>query len=262
MSESFTTPRRFVRFAAVIAVLAAPAGLSAQSATEHIALGDKDHAAMNAPSALRHYEEAIKADPRSYEALWKATREAVDVGEYNPDEKERDRLYTSAEQYARRAVDANPGDAEGHFMLAKALGRKALSLGKRDQVKYAGDVRSAALDCLKINPKHDGCMHVIGKWNYEIMGLNGLTRMFAKTFLGGKVFNAASLDSAQIYMESATAAAPIRIVHHLDLGRVYAKKDMKDKAKAEFETAIKLTPIDFNDRKYQEEARKELEDVR
>ena len=59
-----------------------------------------------------------------------------------PDDKERDRLYAVAEQYARRAVEANPNDAEGHFHLARALGRKALSLGKRDQVKYAGDVRT------------------------------------------------------------------------------------------------------------------------
>ena len=119
-----------------------PLRLSAQSAAEHVVLGDRDHTAMNAPSALRHYEEAIKADPRSYDALWKATRDAVDVGENTPDDKERDRLYGVAEQYARRAVEANPGDAEGHAHLARALGRKALSLGKRDQVRYAGDVRS------------------------------------------------------------------------------------------------------------------------
>ena len=50
-------------------------------------------------------------------------------------------MYSLAELYARRAVDANPNDAEGHFHLARALGRKALSLGKRDQVKYAGDVQ-------------------------------------------------------------------------------------------------------------------------
>ena len=67
--------------------------------------------------------------------------------------KERDRLYTMAELYARRAVEANPGDAEGHFHLARALGRKALSLGKRDQVKYAGDVRSQALEALKLEPE-------------------------------------------------------------------------------------------------------------
>ena len=67
---------------------------------------------MNAPSAFHHYEQAIKSDPTSYEALWKATRESVDVGEYNPDANERARLYAVAELYARRAVAANPAHAE------------------------------------------------------------------------------------------------------------------------------------------------------
>ena len=114
MFVSSATTRRLLGAAAVVTLAVAPARLVAQSAAEHIALGDKEHAAMNAPSALHNYEEALKADPKSYEALWKATREAVDVGEYNSDDKERERLYGAAEQYARRAVEANPADAEGH----------------------------------------------------------------------------------------------------------------------------------------------------
>ena len=81
MLESFVLPRRAL-WVAALAIAALPAAVTAQSAAEHIALGDRDHTAMNAPDALHHYEEAIKLEPKSYEALWKATREAVDVGEY------------------------------------------------------------------------------------------------------------------------------------------------------------------------------------
>ena len=137
MIVSLATTRRMLPAALMIS-FAMPAALIAQSAGEHIALGDRDAAALNASGALRHYEEAIKADPRSYEALWKATREAVDLGEFNSDGADRDRLYSLAETYARRAVEANPSGVDGHFHLARAIGRKALSLGKRDQVKYAG----------------------------------------------------------------------------------------------------------------------------
>src|SRR4051812_13487825 len=173
MIVSVAFSRRLLGAAAVLTLAALPARAVAQSAAEHIAQGDRDHAAMNASSALKHYEAAIAADPKSYEALWKATREAVDVGEVNASDAERDRLYTAAELYARRAVEANPGDAEGHFHLARALGRKALSLGKRDQVKYAGDVRAQALEALKLNPRHPGAQHVMGMWNYNVMRLSG-----------------------------------------------------------------------------------------
>ena len=239
-----------------------PARLVAQAASEHIALGDKDHQLMNAPSALHHYEEAVKADPKSYEALWKATREAVDVGEYNPDEKERERLYANAELYARRAVEANAADVEGHAQLARALGRKALSLGKKDQVKYAGDVRTNALDALKINPKHPGALHVMGKWNYEVLRLSGLTRFMAKTFLGGKVFDSANWEDAQRFMEESASIEPGRLIHHLDLARVYAARGNKDKAREQFDAVIKGTPAEYNDKKYQAEAADEIRDVR
>jgi len=261
MFESLALPRRLIAPAIVLATVALPALVAAQTAADHVALGDRDHAAMNAPSALHHYEEAIKLEPKSYDALWKAAREAVDVGEYAPP-AERDADYTLAEQYARRAVEANPGDAEGHFNLSRALGRRALSLGKRDRVKYAGDVRTHALEALKLNPKHPGALHVMGMWNYNVMTLSGMTRFMAKTFLGGKVFDSANWNDAQRYMEESVAVDPGRLVHHLDLARVYAARDEKTKAATQYELVIRGPRTEYNDAHYQSEAEAELRSVR
>jgi tetratricopeptide (TPR) repeat protein len=260
MLVSFVLPRRAIAGAA-LAIAALPALAAAQSAADHIAMGDRDHTAMNAPSALHHYQEAIKLDPKSYEALWKATREAVDVGEYAP-AAQRDSLYTEAEQYARRAVEANPQDAEGHFHLARALGRKALSLGKRDRVRYAGDVRTQALEALKLDPKHPGALHVMGMWNYNVMSLSGMTRFMAKNFLGGKVFDSANWNDAQRYMEESVAADPERLVHNLDLARVYAARGNTAKAREQYEIAIRARPSEYNDRHYQAAAAEELKGLR
>jgi tetratricopeptide (TPR) repeat protein len=260
MFVSSVLPRRLLGAAVILAFSAAAGRLGAQSAADHIAIGDREHAAMNAPSALQHYQEAIKVDSRSYEALWKAAREAVDVGEYAP-QAQRDSMYTAAESYARRAVEANPGDAEGHFNLARALGRKALSLGKRDQVKYAGDVRTQALEALKFNPKHPGALHVMGMWNYNVMKLNGMSRFMAKNFLGGKVFDSANWGDAQRYMEESVAVEPNRLVHHLDLARVLLARGEKEKAREHYEHAVKGTRAEYNDRHYQAAASDELKQL-
>jgi len=112
---------RAFQYLSVGMVLAASIA-GAQTAADHIALGDKEYVAMNAPAALAHYEEAIKVDPKSYEANWKASRSAVDLGSFDRNDKTRENYFKSAELYARRAVELNPGDAEGHFNLARSLG--------------------------------------------------------------------------------------------------------------------------------------------
>jgi tetratricopeptide (TPR) repeat protein len=234
----------------------------AQSAAEHIAEGDKEHAALNDAAALKHYEAALALEPTNYTALTKAAYDAVDLGEFNPSAEQRTALYKSAEQYARRAVAANPDGVEGHFELARAIGRNALTMGTRDRIKFAGVVRDEALAALKIDPKHAGALHVMGVWNAEVMRLNGLSRMIAKNFLGGKVFGEASWDNAQRYLEQAVANDPNRITHHLDLAAVYADRDNKAKAIEEYEWIARAPVMEYNDRRYKEEAEKRLKDLR
>ncbi|OYV72805.1 MAG: hypothetical protein B7Z72_03955, partial [Gemmatimonadetes bacterium 21-71-4] len=137
-----------IHIAAIAAVLCAARVASAQSAAAEIARGDSAYAALNAKGALVYYQKAITLDSTNAEALWKAAREAVDLGEaagFANQNQARDSLFKLGEQYATRSVQANPNLAVTHFTMAKALGRAALSMGSRDRVKYAGRVRDQAL---------------------------------------------------------------------------------------------------------------------
>lgn len=250
------------RVAAVAALILLAPAARAQSAADHIALGDREYAAMNAEAALAHYEQAVAADSQGYEALWKAAREAVGLGEFERDEARRAERFRKGEEYARRAVAVNPDDAEGHFNLARALGRVALSLGTRDRIKYAGEVREHALRALELSPDHPGALHVMGVWNAEVRRLSGLSRMIARTFLGGGVFGEASWDNAVRYMERAVAVDPERLTHHLDLARVYADIGEADKARAEYELVVNGRATEYNDRFYKEQAAAELAKLR
>jgi tetratricopeptide (TPR) repeat protein len=249
-----------MRIAVFAATLAVTSSLGAQSAAEHIALGDKDHAAGNAASAMRHYQAAVAVDDKNAEALWRASREAIDLGEFN--DATRDSMYNLGADYARRAVAADPKSAMTHFVLAKAIGRKALSLGAKERVKFAGEVRAEALESIRIDSINPGALHVMGMWNANVMRLSGVARFMAKTFLGGKIFSEANWNDAVSYLERASVLEPDRIVHALNLAGVYADKGDKVKAKEQYQRALSIKAVEFNDTHYQTQAKKELAELK
>jgi tetratricopeptide (TPR) repeat protein len=250
----------FRPFVAGLFLIAGVAG--AQSPAEHIALGDSIYARFKPDEALPHYLAAIGTDSSNAEALWKAARSQIDLAEAERDEARRTGLSKSGEALARRSIRVNPQSADAHFTLARALGRRALSVGVRDRVKYATDVRAEALEALRLDPNHPGALHVMGVWNAEVMRLNGVSRFLAKNVLGGRVFGEASWGRAVSYMERAVAVDPDRIVHHLDLGKIYADVGDKAKAEAQLDLAIRGRRIDFNDPAFQREAQAALQKLK
>ncbi len=236
------------------AAILAPSALFGQTVAEHISAGDREYAALKSAASLTHYEAALALDSTNAEALGKASRSTVDLGEAEKDGAKAKALFRTGEQYARRAVAANPRDAENQFHLARALGRTALSVGVKERVKYATEIRAIAVEALRLDPNHAGALHVLGMWNAEVMRLNGVERFFAKNVLGGKVFSQANWNDAVTYMEKAVAVDPARLTHKLDLAKVYMDTGAKDKARAQFQAVIDGQATDVNDPSYKSEA--------
>jgi tetratricopeptide (TPR) repeat protein len=241
---------------ALLAVV--PARVTAQGAGELVAQGNAAYDARDVATALRDYDRALAIDPHDYQALWRASRAGVDLGEFDPNAGERTAYYRTATERGRTAVQVNPNDAEGHFVLARALGREAQTLGPRDRVKYAKEILAQTQECLRLNPTHAGCEHVLGVWNAEIMRLNGFTRMIARNFLGGQVFGQASWQNAERYMVESVKNDPRRVVHRLDLARVYRDEGKIPQARVEYQAVLSGETIDYNDPHYKEQATAEL----
>ncbi len=237
----------------VVAFAAGPQA-GAQTASERIALGDRAYADRQAKAALDQYRLALSIEPKNYEALCKASRTEVDLAEGLDKGPAHDSLQTAAQRHAETAVAVNPRNAEGHFALARALGRQALSLGTMERIKYAKMIRLEALEALKYDSLHAGALHVMGSWNAEIMRVNGLERAFAKRFLGAEVFGQASWNEAQRLLEKAVQIDPDRLVHHLDLGAIYADRGNKAKAREQFNFVLAAPLREYNDPLYKKKA--------
>ena len=246
-----------------IAAFLAASPSPAQDAATLVALGDSAYTVFNAEEALTHYESALAMDSTNADALGRASRTAVDLGESLPVGEPQKALYRKGERYARQAIRADSANAENWFHLARAIGRTALSVGVRDRVRYAVEIRRLAQNALAINPDHPGALHVFGMWNAEVKRLNGFELFFARRFLGGNVLGQANWKDAVSYMERAVAVDPDRIVHRLDLAQIYADIGEKEKARSTFESVLSATGrIDFNDPLYKKQAEERLKRIR
>lgn len=248
----------------VLALLAAPA--AAQSAAEHIALGDSAFAALRPADAVPHFQAAIQADSTSYDALWKAARALADVakqidGDADAAKRQRDSLYTVARGYAERAVAVNPEHPDGHYAVAMVLGRLSRTKGKKERVRFAKVIFDEATRAVALKADHDGAHHVLGAWHAEVKRLSGIQRFFAKTLFGGGFMGAASWEKAIEHLERAVAINPQHVYHRLELAEVYVNRDRYGKAR-ELLASIEGLPIgDVLDARYKEEARALLQEI-
>jgi tetratricopeptide (TPR) repeat protein len=235
----------------------------AQDAATLIARGDSAHAAFDPETALTAYEAALALDSTNADVLAKASMSAVDLGESLADKARQKELFRRAERYARGAVAADSTSAENWFHLARAVGRTALTMGVRDRVKYAVEIKRWAERSLAIDSSHAGALHVLGMWNAEVKRLSGVELFFARSFLGGGVLGQANWKNAVSYMERAVASDPGRLTHRLDLAGVYADVGEKEKARATYESVInEQTRTDFNDPLYKKQAEAALKKLR
>jgi tetratricopeptide (TPR) repeat protein len=234
-----------------------PAPLAAQSVADHVAMGAAAIDAHDLRTGLAHFEAALELDSTDYAANWRAAIALLDQGEQIPDSiesPERDSLFARAERLAHRSVAADSNGAEGHFTLAAAVGRASLTMGKKERIRRAKVIRDEALRTIEIDPGHDGAYHVLGRWNAEIMRLSGLSRFFAKSFLGAGIFGQASWEAAIGNLQRAVELDPARIYHRLELARIYADRKRYQEARDQLGRIEALPDRELLDPLYRERA--------
>jgi tetratricopeptide (TPR) repeat protein len=242
-----------------------PAVLAGQTAHDHVTMGTAALQAHDLRTGVAHYEAALAIDSTDYEANWRAAMALLDLGQQIPDSvpsAERDSLYARAERLARRAVATDSTGADGHFAVAAAVGLASLTKGKKERIRRAQVVRDEALRALELNPRHDGAYHILGRWNAEIMRLSGLSRFFARSFLGAGVFKQASWEEAIANLQRAVQLDPGRIYHRLELAEVYTDLGRYSKAREQLQVIPTLREVDVLDGQYKKDAAALLADIK
>jgi hypothetical protein len=209
-------------------------------------------------TAREHFDQVLTRDPISYDANWRLPLVRIDHAK-NP---HRNSLYALAESYAHRAVAADPTRAEGHFVLANAVGHASLSRGPKERIRRALLVRNEALRAFAIDPAQNCAWHILGRWNAEVERLPALEKFFARTFLGAAVFGSASWAEAARGLRLAVHYAPTVIVHRLDLAGVLVWRKEWSPARQQLDLLATLPVVDNSDTSYQRQGRELMAKVR
>lgn len=233
-------------------------GQSSAALVQFLHAGDRSFVRFDNYGALEAYGKAVALDSSNYEGLWKLARAYVDVG-YGAKGEEQERRYSAALRLARRCAALYPDSVESHFFLAVALGRMALKVGGKRKIALSKEIKAEAERTLALDPRHDGAMHVLGRWYYELGNLNWALRAFAKVLYGG--VPPGGNDEAKTWFEKALAVAPNSPAHHLRLGETLIKLEQYETAREHLQACIALPDLLWDDDLNKQRAQRLLKEI-
>jgi len=219
-----------------------------------MAVGDQLHAELNARDALMVFEELLFDTPRSYDLLWRAARESVNLGILADEDRERKGRFRQGETYGRLAVGADPGGVAGHYWLATALMRQALLSNPREKANLSGEILHEGNAVLALEPNHAGALHIVGQWHAEMMRLTGVAHFMAVKVLGGDGLRDASWEKAEELLSRSAELEPAVLVHHLELARLFVDTKRTHEALGALQEVLARPALEPADLKFKKEA--------
>ena len=165
-------------------------------------------------------------------------------GYYIAPKGEKAALFRRAEELAREAVRLDAANPEAHLQLAHAMGRQAQVAGTLKALKegYAGKVRDAIEEALKLDPKMAAAHVSLAAWHAGAVGAGG--------FFAGLLYGA-SEEEALAHFERALELAPrdkaALFEYALGLLSLDAEEN-RAKARGLLERAVRLPPEDAFER--------------
>ncbi len=211
---------------------------------------DALYAAFKPKEALKPVLRALELEPNNIEALSKAARVYLDLGDNIPEtepdwQEKRSQQYRAAEEYARKAVKADPNSTWSHFYVAASLGKIAGLSPVGKQIDLAEDIRSEVEKSIACDPQNGFAYHVYGMWHRRMAEVGKGKRVLASLFLGRSVPKG-DLNSSVEYFQKAIGLNPTVVSHHLELGKTYIALGKWELARASLKSSL-IHPVQFSD---------------
>jgi tetratricopeptide (TPR) repeat protein len=243
-----------------LAIVLSCTAASAESVDELLEKGDAFDRRFEAAKALSVYLIAEKADPKNVGILLRIARQYRHLAQDTTAKKEKLELGRTALLYAQRAASLAPNDPETHLSIAITYGKMLPFMGSKEQVETSPRIKNAVDRTLQLDPRSDSAWHILGRWNRTLAEISGLKRALAGTLYGS--LPKGSKEEAAKALEKAIALNPNRLMHYIELGRVYALMGRKNDARKFINKGLAMPDVEKDDPEMKTKGRETLEKLR
>jgi tetratricopeptide (TPR) repeat protein len=221
-----------------------------------LADGDQSARAGDVTGALRIYLAAEQTSAGNVTNLCVLTKEYCNLMRESSARDLQKTLAETAFKCAQAALRADPQNATAHVCVAVTLAKMFPYVSNQTKVVYSRQIKTECERAIALDPRQDVAYYLLGRWNFGVANMNFLYKGLVRLIYGG--LPPASNAEAVKDLQRAVALNPARIIHHRELGRIYAVLGQKDAARQQLELCARLKPLDPDDEEAQAEAVHEL----
>ena len=247
-------------YSVVLALLLTSAALRAETADQLVQQGDFYYAKLEASEALKFYLPAEKLEPNNVHLLVRISREYRHLMSDAARPVEKLRLGGIAVDYAKRAVVVGPNDPEAQLAVAISYGKLQPYEGYREKFDSVYIIKAATDKVIELDPHNDLAWHILGCWHKGLADVDAIHRALAQVTFGR--LPDSTYQEAATCFEKAIQLNPNRLMHYIELGRVYAQMGRTEEARQFITKGLSMQDTEKDDPETKRQGRELLAKLR
>lgn len=207
-----------------------PAISTAEEASTILADADAQYAKREEPGyvqkAIEEYNRALSMDPTLYEAAWKLSKAEWYLGNHSPGE-EKENVFQSGIDAAKKAIAIAPDKCEGHFWLGVNYGFYGESHGMFKALGLINPIKEEMNKAMAIN---------------ENCECGGPQRVLGRLYAKAPFFKGGSKSKAIEWLNKSMELCPNDTQTRMFLAEIYLDENKKSLAIEQLKAILNVVP--------------------